>query len=57
MIDQVVIGRDPVALDDLPGAEAEERLFDVGAGDGGEIHGRQSAPRAPPRKPASYILI
>ena len=55
VVDQVVIGRDPVALDDLPGAEADERLFDVGAGDGGEIHGRQSAPRPARRKPASYI--
>jgi hypothetical protein len=34
-----------------------ERLFDVGTGDDREIHGRQSAPGPPPRKPACLFLI
>jgi len=54
VIDSVVIDGDPVALDDLPCAEAMECQFNVGSGDGGENQWGQSAPRRSPRKPVSY---
>ena len=56
LIDQVVIDRDTESLDGLPRAEAMECQFNVGTGDGGEVHGRLSAPRRTPRKPGSYIF-
>jgi len=56
VIDSVVIDGDPVALDDLPCAEAMECQFNVGSGDGGENQWGQSAPGRSTRKPASYNL-
>ena len=57
LVNDIIRRRVPESCWQHSGIQVSQSLLDVNASDGGEIHGRQSAPLAPPRKPTSYIFI